>query len=269
MLNSVKSIARKFIPESYKTTLWDNYQRYRRLNKDIGQEIKAISRGFRYMGNQVICPCCNGKFSEFLPYGNNRPNALCPRCSSLERHRLLWLYFQEKTNLFASPLKILHIAPEKFFQKKLKSLPNLDYLSTDLEAEWAMEKMDITNIKYVDNTFDVILCNHVLEHIPDDRKAMKELLRVLKPNGWAILQVPLEPNLDKTFEDPSITSPEDRKRVFGQKDHVRLYGKDYKNRLEEAEFDVVVDNFVKELNEETVNRYGLRRDHNIYFCSKK
>ena len=98
---------------------------------------------------------------------------------------------------------------------------------------------------------------------------MKELFRVLKPNGWAILQVPLEPNLDKTFEDPSITSPEERKRMFGQKDHVRLYGKDYKDRLQEAGFDVSVDNFVEELNEETYYRYGLRRDHNIYFCSKK
>jgi len=148
-------------------------------------------------------------------------------------------------------------------------MPNLDYLSADFAAEWAMEKMDITDIQYVDNTFDAILCNHVLEHIPDDKKAMKELSRVLKPNGWAILQVPLDPNLDKTFEDPSVTSPEERKRVFGQKDHVRIYGKDYKDRLEEAGFDVKVDNFVEELNEETVDKYGLRRDHNVYFCSKK
>ena len=129
----------------------DNYQRYRRFNKGIRQEIKGIWRGFYYVGNQVICSCCNGKFRKFLPYGlNNRPNALCPRCSSLERHRLLWLYYQEKTNLFSSTLKVLHVAPEKIFQHKLKSLPNLDYLSADLAAEWAMEQMDITDIRYVD-----------------------------------------------------------------------------------------------------------------------
>jgi len=119
MLKSLKPIARKLLPESYQTTLSNNYQLYRRFNKDISQEIKAIWRGIRYTGNQVICPCCNGKFREFLPYGN-RPNALCPRCSSLERHRLLWLYFQEKTNLFSSPLKVLHVAPEKIFHLEVQ-----------------------------------------------------------------------------------------------------------------------------------------------------
>ncbi|GBF80698.1 class I SAM-dependent methyltransferase [Aphanothece sacrum] len=166
-------------------------------------------------------------------------------------------------------LKIeLLLAPEKWLQNKLKALDNLIYLSADLEAKWAMEKIDITNIQYSDNTFDVIVCSHVLEHIPDDQKAMKELQRVLKSDGWAILQVPLNPNIEKTLEDPTITSPEERERVFGQRDHVRLYGRDYKDRLEQAGFKVKVDTFVKDLDSKMVHKYGLRKDHDIYFCSK-
>lgn len=269
MRNFLKSLAKRFLPENYQTSLKNNYQQYHRFNKDKTKEIKSIWHSLGHLGNNVVCPCCNWHFREFLPYGlTHRPNSLCPRCSSLERHRLLWLYFKQKTNLFSANLRILHIAPEKWFQNKLQPLPNLNYLSADLEATWAMEKMDITNISYRDNTFDVILCNHVLEHIPDDRKAMKELFRILKPNGWAILQVPLNSDLDKTLEDITITSPEERERVFGQKDHVRLYGRDYKDRLKEAGFDVKVDTFVKDLDEQTVYKYGLRKDHDIYFCSK-
>lgn len=242
---------------------------FRQKSQNQIQELKLIWRGFQYSGTQVNCPCCGGNFREFLPFGvQTRKNAQCPRCLCLERHRLLWLYFQEKTNLFKDNLKVLHIAPEKWFQKKLKSLSNLDYLSADLDSSWAMENMDITDINYPDNTFDVILCNHVLEHIPDDHKAMQELYRVLKQGGWAILQVPMDNTKVTTFEDKNITSPEERLRFFGQQDHVRIYGQDYKNRLENAGFKVKVDQYVKDLDDTLVNKYGLKKDHDIYFCSK-
>ena len=146
-------------------------------------------------------------------------------------------------------------------------MSNLDYISVDLNSPLAMVKMDITNILYEDNTFDVILCSHVLEHIIDDRKAIRELFRVLKPGGWAILQVPLSNENDKTLEEPSIISPRDRERIFGQKDHVRIYGRDYKDRLEKAGFTVKVDGYVRELGDDKIKKHGLSEDQEIYFCT--
>jgi SAM-dependent methyltransferase len=219
--------------------------------------------------SNFFCPCCNGNFDEFLPFGvKQRPNARCPNCGSLERHRLLWLYFQNRTNLFSENLKVLHIAPEDIFQNAFKAMPNLDYISGDIKSSRAMVKMDITNIPYEANSFDVILCVHVLEHILDDRKAMRELFRVLKPNGWSILQVPIDLKRDKTFEDPSITMPEDRTRFFGQHDHVRVYGRDYRDRLEESGFLVTVDGYARDLGTDLIKKYSLKQHHEIYFCRK-
>ena len=230
-------------------------------------EIHRICRSFLYIGNRYICPCCGWRFRKLLPYGNRkRPNVGCPRCNSAERHRLLWLYLKNKTNLFSDNLKVLHFAPEYIFQKTLRFMSNL--ISVDLNSPLAMVKMNITNISYQDNTFDVILCSHVLEHVIDDQKAMRELFRVIKPGGWAILQVPLSNESDKTFEDPSIVSPRYREHIFGQKDHVRIYGRDYKDRLEKAGFTVKVDGYVKELESDRIRKYGLIVDENIYFCTK-
>lgn len=149
------------------------------------------------------------------------------------------------------------------------AMSNLDYISADLESPLATVRMDITNILFDDNTFDVILCVHVLEHVMDDRKAMRELYRVLKPGGWAILQSPVDPDYEKTFEDPDIVSPEDRERFFGQKNHVRIYGRDYKDRLEEAGFTVKVDGYIRESGADLIERYGLEEhDTDIYLCTK-
>ena len=218
---------------------------------------------------RYYCPICGSVPEKFLPFGlRPRPNALCPACGSLERHRLIWLYFKNKTNLFHDRLKVLHVAPETVISRKLKDLPNLDYLSADISMESAMVKMDITDIACPDDAFDVIYASHVLEHIPDDLKAMSELRRVLKPSGWAILQVPIYG--DRTLEDPSATSPEERERLFGQKDHVRRYGHDgvYKTRLEKAGFIVHVDNYVRSLGQDVVSMYGLTSGEDIYFCTK-
>ena len=158
-------------------------------------------------------------------------------------------------------------APEYIIQKFLRSIPNLDYISADLNSSLAMVKMDITNISCKDNSFDVILCYHVLEHIIDDRKAMRELFRVLKPGGWAILQSPMDLKRNKTFEDSHVVLPQDRERIFGQSDHVRIYGRDYKDRLEKAGFTVKVDSYVKELGVDMIKKYCLGKE-DIYFCTK-
>lgn len=225
-------------------------------------------RGLVFLGFRFICPCCNWHFRRFLPYGvKSRPNAQCPRCESVERHRLLCLYLKEKTTFFKDNLKVLDIAPNQFLQKKFKSLSNIDYISVD-DSGLADITADITEIPLEDNSLDVIICYHVLEHIPNDRKAIRELSRVLKPSGWALIQSPIDLSLNKTFEDPTIVTPQERERVFGQSDHVRIYGKDYKERLEEAGFKVSIDNYVRGLKSSTIKKYVLSDNELIYLCSK-
>lgn len=236
------------------------------LKKGVG----ALARIW-YFGHRFTCPICNGHFSKFLPFGASavrRSNARCPSCESLERHRLLWLYLRDKTNFFLGNLKVLHIAPHYYLQERFKKLKNLDYISADISSPMAMIKIDITDITLPDNQFDCIICYHVLEHIHDDGKAMRELFRVLKPGGWAILQSPVDPSRDKTFEDSNVISPEEREDSFWQKDHVRIYGLDYKDRLEKAGFTVKCDNYVGDLGESIIKKCGLLKFEIIYFCTK-
>jgi predicted SAM-dependent methyltransferase len=147
-------------------------------------------------------------------------------------------------------------------------MPNLDYVSADLNSPYAMLNMDVTDIFYEECLFDVILCSHVLEHVEDDRKAIREFHRVLKPGGWAILQVPVSSELEETLEDTKVETPEERELAFGLKEHVRKYGLDYKDRLESAGFTVNVDQYVKSLSPETVRVFCLNKDENVYFCTK-
>ena len=223
-----------------------------------------------YIGNKVECPVCEKKFRKFLPYGRvSRGNALCPNCLALERHRAMYLYLKRKTNFFKDPLKVLHVAPEICFIKEFESLTNLDYITADIESPLAKVKMDIHEIPFEENTFEVAFCNHVMEHVDDDIKAMSELHRVLKPGGWAIIQIPFFPPIpEETFEDPSITSPKEREKIFGQDDHVRLYGKDYAKRLTSAGFNVTEDTFVADLEEEEIKKYALPKDEIIFLCKK-
>ncbi len=222
-----------------------------------------------YRGNNVFCPCCEGNFRTFLPFGaNHRPNAICPGCLSLERHRLLWLYLKNQTNLLKENLAVLHVAPEYIFQQKLIYLANLKYLTADIVSGEAMVQMDITNIHYEDNYFDVILCNHVLEHIPDDEQAMKELYRVLKPGGWAILQVPIDTRLAKTIEGSLSLTLQEREKLFGHHDHVRQYGRDYKVKLEQAGFIVKLNSYPQELGTGAIKKIGLIPDEDIFLCLK-
>jgi len=212
-----------------------------------------------YSGSKVSCPVCGKNFRKFLPYGYERvrEGALCPGCFSLERHRLLWLYLQRKTGFFTEKLKVLHIAPEQCFHSRFRKLHNLDYTTADLESPLADVKLDIQNMPFEEDVFDIIICNHVLEHVEDDKKALSEIYRVLKKDGFAILQVPADFSLVQTYENSSVTSEADRKRHFGQKDHLRLYGSDYSQRVRNAGFRILEDNFLNSLNMREIKKYML------------
>jgi len=216
---------------------------------------------FWLRGKTYTDPIDGKSFRTFLPYGyeKQRPNILSPSTLSLERHRLLWLYLQQKTNFFTAELKVLHFAPEQCFLKRFKQLKNLDYTTTDLLSPIADIKADICNLPFDDNSYDVILCNHVLEHIPDDTKAMKELYRVMKPGGYGIFQIPQDLSRDKTFEDDSITDKAERARIFGQYDHVRIYGLDYFDKLRTIGFKVDEVDYTSELTTAEVDKFRLAK----------
>jgi predicted SAM-dependent methyltransferase len=224
-----------------------------------------------YRGNKVECPLCNQRFRSFVPAvrpsGPNRLNELCPNCGARDRHRHLWLYLKNETNLLLENSRVLHFAPERIFERLLKAQRNLDYVSADLQRRRAAVLADITEIPFSDDSFDVILCSHVLEHVQDDRKAMRELRRVLKPEGWAVILVPISSKRAQTYEDPAIVSPKERERAFGQHDHVRIYGRDFKDRLLEAGFKVADPKL--EEGEERARKFGLRRRNpHIHLCFK-
>ena len=221
-------------------------------------------------GNRFTDPIDGKSFKKFLPYGYESPreNVLSPFTLSLERHRLLWLYLKNETEFFNAPLKLLHFAPEQAFYKRFKKLDNLDYTTTDLNSPLADVKADICNLPFSDNSFDVILCNHVLEHIPDDTKAMQELYRVLKPGGWGIFQIPQDLKREKTFEDNTITDRKERPRIFGQYDHVRIYGRDYFDKLRSIGFTVEEVDYTSILPKEAVEKYRLAKGEIIPLVRK-
>jgi SAM-dependent methyltransferase len=181
---------------------------------------------------------------------------------------LVWLYFTQRTDLFDGATKrMLHVAPERCLERRLAGAIGAGYLTADLQDKRAMVRMDITTIAYPDNWFDVIYCSHVLEHVVDDRRAMREFHRVLRPSGWAILLVPI--TTDQTVEDPTIVDPKERLRLFGQEDHVRRYGPDYVNRLQDAGFKVRVSRASDLCEPAERVRMGLTAaSGEIYQCSK-
>ena len=225
---------------------------------------------FFLKGNTYTDPIDGKSFKTFLPYGygKQRPNVLSPSTLSLERHRLLWLYLKNDTNFFSDNLKVLHFAPEQAFYKRFKHMKNLNYVTTDLNSPLADIKADICNLPFNNETFDVILCNHVLEHIPDDTKAMQELYRVMKTGGYGIFQIPQDLSRDVTFEDNSITDKQERAKIFGQYDHVRVYGRDYFNKLRHIGFKVHEVDYTASLSEETIKKYCLAKGEIIPVVSK-
>lgn len=261
-----------------------------RIKKAIGRLLpKSIKRiilkgeseimGRMYKGDAVVCPICKSSFKAFGKFG--RPHwksTRCHECHSIERHRLLYFYLKNKMNLFntSEKIKLLHFAPEKSFYGLFSKLDNLDYFPCDLDANkypfrgtTKIHEVDITDIPFASNSFDLIICLHVLEHVPNDKLAMQELFRVMKKGGKGYFQVPIDYNREKTYEDPSITSPRAREKAFGQFDHVRFYGKDYKNRLEKSGFYVTEDTFINQFSDDEILKYGLDKEELIYWCEKK
>ena len=248
---------------------------------------------FALKGTTYTDPIDSKSFKMFLPYGygTQRNNVLSPSTLSLERHRLLWLYLNKETDFFKfelvsdssftntkriklrdaetnSALKVLHFAPEQAFYKLFRNQKNLDYTTTDLFSPLADVKADICNLPFEDNQYDVILCNHVLEHIPDDTKAMQELYRVLKPGGMAILQIPQDLSRATTFADDSITDQKERGKIFGQYDHVRIYGRDYFDKLRSIGFKVIEEDYTNKIAPELVEKYCLAKGEIIPVCFK-
>ena len=215
-----------------------------------------------FKGNNFTDPIDGKSYRKFLPYGygKQRENALSPGTLSLERHRQMWLYLQNETDFFTKNYKVLHIAPEQEFLRKFKKMKNLDYTSADLFSPIVDIKADILDLPFADESFDVIFCNHVLEHIEDDRKAMSELYRVMKKGGWGILQVPMKNSLEKTYEDFTITDPKERQKNFGQYDHVRWYGMDYFDRLKSVGFDAEANFYSQKFSDADIKKFGLNRN---------
>jgi SAM-dependent methyltransferase len=223
-----------------------------------------------FFGQSRHCPVCDSSCRFFLSHGpptRKIENVVCPVCLSHSRHRLAWVYLTSHTNLLdGSPKRLLHIAPDIPFASRFQRVSGVDYVSADLESPHAMVKMDITNINWPDAGFDVIFCSHVLEHIPEDRQAMRELVRILKPGGWALIQVPTSDVA--TFEDPSITDPAERERLFLQRDHVRLYGLDIRDRLAAAGFEVKVIAAHHLLEQQQCQHMGVSPNEVLFYCRK-
>lgn len=228
--------------------------------------------GLFLRGGRYSCPICGKGFRKLLPYGyvTQRDNALCPSCLSLERHRLLWLWLERESNLMTSHPRLLHIAPEVCLMKHLKKHYRTcrdQYVTADLESPLADLHFDVQQIPLADGSFEVIICNHLLEHVEDDRRALSELHRILKPGGWGIVLSPIDYSLATTFEDDSITDPAERTRLFGQYDHRRVYGCDYADRLREAGFEAEEIDYAATFSAADRTRYALPRDR-IYRVRK-
>ena len=249
---------------------------------------------FLLKGSRFTDPIDGKSFRMFLPYGygNQRNNVLSPSTLSLERHRLLWLYLQNETDFFqseldsdspvtqnkriklrkdaetSSALKVLHFAPEQEFYKRFKKQTNIEYTTTDLLSPLADVKADICNLPFEDNAYDIIFCNHVLEHIPDDTKAMQELFRVLKPGGMGIFQIPQDLSRASTFTDDTIVDQKERAKIFGQYDHVRVYGRDYFDKLRSIGFKIIEEDYTHKIAPELVEKYCLAKGEIIPVCFK-
>jgi SAM-dependent methyltransferase len=240
----LRSTLRQLVPRAARQAL-----------RDPQRELAAL----RWRGAGAHCPVCGRDYRRFLPFGDveRREHALCPGCHSLERHRLLWRYLRERTELFTRPHRMLHFAPERCLEVRLQRAPGVDYVTGDLEPGRAMERVDITGLPFGDGSFDAVLAIDVLEHIPDDLAALRELHRVLRPGGWALLRVPLDGTRAATHQDPAIQSPEDRAREYWHPLHLRLYGRDFPDRLREAGFTVREDAFAFQLDPAEARLQGI------------
>jgi len=245
--------------------------RFRRIKPSIAiLEILLGLRATLFVGSKYICPCCGWRLRAFTAGGTSlkeRDLSYCPRCNSKARHRRIWLFLEEHTNLFSAPLRLFEVAPKFSFARRFRKMSNLSYMAGDLQLHpESMLRMDVTAMPISSNSFDALICVHVLEEVMQDRLAMSEMFRVLKPGGWALVTVPTNMSA-MTYEDPSIVAPKDRKRAFGEPAHVRVYGYDLADRLRSNGFTVTMD-LAEDVPLQKRARYGLRPDENIFFCRK-
>jgi SAM-dependent methyltransferase len=232
----------------------------------IVRPLRRVLRGLRYRGDAVECPLCQRTFKSWV---NGKPHGLCPYCESGSRHRMLWLHLADHLkSVPGKKVRTLHFAPEFCTTRVLRADPRIEYVSADLFEPEAMLRLDITRIDLPDESLDLVLCSHVLEHVVDDARAMRELRRIIRGDGGrVILQIPQRLSMQKTYEDWSITDPDARHQAFGQHDHVRVYGVDFVDRLRDAGFDVEVIHVFQQLPEDLRTRYGLWDDR-IYSCAR-
>ena len=269
----MREFIKTLIPEEYRLLRYELYERARYFPELVFS-----------LGKKFECPFCRWRFRRLRPAGFNYPvlekrkvvgasfhlNDVCPRCLSNSRERLAYLYLMANKDLFSRKQTLLHIAPEPNLGKLLSEAKNIQYISGDLYEPDVMCQLDITQLAFADNSFDVVICNHVLEHVSNDKLAMTELYRILKPGGWAMVQVPIAMALERTLEDPTATTEEQRIELFGQRDHVRLYAQnDYIDRLRSIGFQVCPDSFGRSLPEADVMRYSLIPEEVVFVCTKE
>lgn len=259
-------------------------ERVRVFRYELQETLSYYPRLLFRLGSRFECPLCGWHFRRFRPAGFHYPviiekrvigghyheDNICPHCLSNARERLAYLFLRARTPVFTQEALLLHVAPEPELASALKLSPNIRYISSDLSLPGVMTRFDVLHMPFADQTFDAVICNHVMEHVADDGSAMAEVYRVLKRGGWALLQVPIALALSRgqTIEDRSATTEADRIRVFGQADHVRLYAaEDYVQRLEQTGFRVRVSQCATELPGDAA-RYALEPDEHIFICAK-
>lgn len=271
-MSAIRKLVKGLVPE-----------RYRMLRFTLYEKARYYPEMVFSLGHRLECPFCGWHFRRFRPAGFHyrvivekqvigghwhRDN-VCPRCMSNARERLAYLYLQERTSVFQQPSLLLHVAPEPQLAAVLKRAPKIRYVSADLFEAGVMSRFDVQQMPFRDETFDVVVCNHVMEHVGDDAVAMREVRRILKPGGWAMLQVPIALALDRTIEDPEARTDQERIDRFGQEDHVRLYSRpDYIGRLRAAGFAVTADDYAQSLGSEKVARFGLVQEEEVFICHK-
>lgn len=246
-------------------------RRFRKIKTPLAvTEIFLGLRALLFVGSKYVCPCCGWKLRAFTAGGvslKQRELSYCPRCNSKARHRRIWLFLEERTNLFSAQLRLLEVGPKFSFARRFLKMTNLNYVAGNLQKHPNTNlRLDVTSLPLFSDSFDALICVHVLEEVINDQLAMDEMYRVLKPGGWAVISVPT--NMDaRTYEDWSIVQPDERQRAFGEPAHVRVYGYDLKDRLRSSGFEVKVD-LSSDMPIEKRSKYGLRNDENIFYCRK-
>ena len=268
LIRAVSEVLKSIIPK-----------RIRLLRYDLYEKCKYFPELALSLGSRLQCPFCLWNFRRLKPAGFHYPvlkekrvvgaywhtDDVCPRCNSNARERLLYLFLKNRTRIFHTSLRILHIAPEPNLVKAIRTSGPSLYVTGGLTAEGVMARFDILSMPFREDTFDVVICNHVMEHVADDSAAMCEVFRVLRTTGWAVLQVPIALALERTIEDANVKSEEDRIKMFGQRDHVRLYSRnDYLGRLQSAGFTVFAVKYSENLGDDLTRRYGLIKDEEIF-----